>query len=186
MSVHKPKFKNITIEKIDRIVKHHLPYELWMMRESLSTARKGSPTWFRHNSHVEGLALHCRNLIEFLKNGDACAFNPADFTADTFKVNKKFIRPTLIDKINEQISHLTDDRTEDREEKFKPDDWTETVEAIEAEFARWVENLTAEWAKKWQERERIGESAPETMSVERSAKGACTAPTAVGGSSDDK
>jgi len=154
MSVHKPKLKNVAAMKVDRIIKHHLPYEFWMMRDSLAAARKGSPTWFEHNLHVEGLALHSRNLIEFLKNGDACAFSPADFTTNGFKVNKQFVRQGLIDKINEQISHLTDDRTEDREEKFGPDDWTETVEAIEKEFDRWIKNLAPDWAKKWDQNDK--------------------------------
>jgi hypothetical protein len=165
MSVHKPKFKNIPIEKVDRIVKHHLPYELWMMRDSLVAALKGASTRFQQNLQVEVFALHCRNLIEFLKGGDACAFNPADFTSHGFSVNRKFIRPRLIDKINEQISHLTNDRTENPDEKFNPDDWKETAAAIENEFSRWVKNLTPDWAKKWEQRERIGEHAAPTATL---------------------
>ncbi|MBR0985349.1 hypothetical protein [Bradyrhizobium liaoningense] len=179
MAVHKPKFKNIPLSAIDRIIKHHIPYELSMMRLSLAAALERGPNQFQQNLYVEGFALHCRNLIEFLKNGDACAFNPTDFTNTSFKVDKKFIRTKLIDKINEQISHLTDGRTEDQDEKFKPSDWQETADIIESEFSRWLQNLTPEWAEKWEQRERMGADVAETIVVEAGAGGACSAPTFV-------
>lgn len=82
----------------------------------------------------------------------------------------------MIDKINEQISHLTDDRTEDPNEKFNPDDWKETAAAIENEFGRWVKNLTPDWAK-WEERERMGENAAPTVTLRVGFGGATNATT---------
>jgi hypothetical protein len=110
MSVHKPKFKNIPPEVRDSFIKHQIPYERWMMQEALAAARRGAPSRFQQNLQVEGFALHARNLIEFLKNGEACGFNPTDFTTRAFSVNRKFIRDTLIEMINTQISHLTAER----------------------------------------------------------------------------
>jgi hypothetical protein len=178
MSVHKPKLKNIPQQAQDAFVQHHLPYELWMMRESLAAARRGAPTRFMQNLQVEGFAMHARNLIEFLKNGDACGFNPADFTTDKFSVNRKFIRSTLVDMINEQISHLTSDRTDNQEEKFDEPEWIETAGAIEKEFVRWTGNLTSDWAEKWEKRERMDEAArAQFLNVQSHFSGACTAPT---------
>jgi hypothetical protein len=157
MSVHKPKFKNIPIETADYFIKHHLPYELWMMQESPALAIKGAPM-VQHNLHVEGFALHARNLIEFLKNGESCGYDPTDFTTSAFSVNRRFIRSALIDMINNQISHLTTNRTHKREEKFDEQDWQETTKAVAEEFTRWSKNLKSEWAKKWEERERFGVS----------------------------
>jgi hypothetical protein len=131
VSVHKPKLKNIPPGRQDAFVQHHLPYELWMMHESLAAARRGATTRFQQNFQVEGFALHARNLIEFLKNGEACGFNPADFTTKAFSVNRSFIRATLVDMINEQISHLTSDRTEKQNEKFDEPEWLETANVIE-------------------------------------------------------
>jgi hypothetical protein len=179
MSVHKPKLKNIPQKTQDAFVQHHLPYELWMMRESLAAARKGAPTQFQHNLHVEGFAVHARNLIEFLKNGDGCGFNPADFTTEAFSVNRKFIRDTLVTMINEQISHLTSDRTENKNEKFDEPHWQETANAIEQEFKRWTDNLSSDWAKKWEERERMDEAAKFQMNIFGHFGGACTAPTSL-------
>jgi hypothetical protein len=135
------------------------------------------------NLQVEGFAMHARNLIEFLKNGEACGFNPADFTTDTFSVNRKFIRSTLVDMINEQISHLTSDRTEVQTEKFDEPEWTETAEVIEKEFERWIGNLNVDWAAKWEQRERMDEIArvKATITMRNHFSGACTAPTPITG-----
>ncbi|WP_316196299.1 MULTISPECIES: hypothetical protein [unclassified Bradyrhizobium] len=157
MSSHKPKFKNISADTTDWLIKHHLPYELWMMRESLAAARRGAPTRVQQNWQVEGFGLHSRNLIEFLKNGESCGFNPADFTTNAFSVNKRFLRSTLLDMINQQISHLTTGRTENPSCKFDEADWIETANAIEKEFKRWIDNLSPEWFEKWEQRERMGE-----------------------------
>src|SRR5262249_11710257 len=155
MSVHKPLLKNVPPLIRDAFVKHHLPYELWMMRTSLAAARKGAPTRFQQNLQVEGFALHARNIIEFLKNGDDCGFNPADFTTEKFSVNRMFLRPTLIKMVNEQISHLSSDRTENQNEKFDEPRWVETADAIEKEFNWWTDNLTADWATIWASRQRM-------------------------------
>jgi hypothetical protein len=107
MSVYKPKFQNIPMESRDSFIKHQIPYECWMMRESLAAALKGASGRFQQNLQVEGFALHARNLIEFLKNGDGCGFNPTDFTTSAFSVERTFIRGALVGMINTQISHLT-------------------------------------------------------------------------------
>jgi hypothetical protein len=130
------------------------------------------------NLQVEGFAMHARNLIEFMKNGDACGFNPADFTTHAFAVDRKFIRATLVDMINEQISHLTSDRTENQNEKFDEARWTETAESIEKEFVRWTCNLTNDWVEKWENRERMDEALhAQSVPVQSHFSGACTAPT---------
>jgi hypothetical protein len=177
LSVHKPKFKNIPMETRESFIQHHIPYERWMMRESLEAARRGAPTRFQQNLHVEGLALHARNLIEFLKNGDSCGFNPTDFTTAAFSVKPTFIRSTLVDKINQQIEHLTTKRTKKRKEKFDEPDWVETVHAVEKEFKRWIANLKPEWVKKWDERERMGEDDGGVLTVEGHVNGASSEPT---------
>ena len=145
------------------------------MRQSLATARRGATTQFQQNLQVEGFALHARNLIEFLKNGDASGFNPADFTTTDFSVNRSFVRGSLVEMINEQISHLSSDRTERQKEKFDEPAWLETANATEKEFKRWIDNLKPEWATKWGQREQMDEAA--TLEVEARFVGACTTPT---------
>jgi hypothetical protein len=176
MSVHKPKFKNIPSEACDSFVKHQIPYERWMMREALEAARRGAPSQFQHNLHVEGFALHVRNLIEFFKNGDSCGFNPTDFTTKAFSVNRKFIRDTLVEMINTQISHLTTARTEKSEEKFDEPDWKETADAVEEELNRWIASLAPEWATKWDLRERMSEVGSSVLDLTGHVNGASSAP----------
>lgn len=173
MSVHRPKFKNISTAALDSFIKHHLPYELWMMRDSYRAAVRGGRTRFEQNLQVEGFALHARTVIEFLKNGESCSFNPTDFTTAAFSVNRKFLRNTLLEMINQQISLLTVNRTEKQEEKFDAPDWKETLEAVENELCRWVQDLKPEWAAKWEQRERMGEA----ISTDKVVKGASSAPT---------
>jgi hypothetical protein len=43
-------------------------------------------------------------------------------------------------------------------EKFDEPKWLETADAIEKEFKRWIDNLTPEWAVKWEQRERMDEA----------------------------
>jgi len=177
MSVRKPKFQNIPMETCDSIIKHHIPYERWMMRDSLAAALRGAPNRFQQNLHVEGFALHARNLIEFLKNGESCSFSPTDFTTNAFSVERKFIRGTLVEMINTQISHLTVDRTQKQEEKFGEPEWRETAKAVEDELNRWIKNLKQEWAEKWKQRERMGEDEGGVINLEGHVDGPCTAPT---------
>jgi hypothetical protein len=165
----------------DAFVQHHLPYELWMMRECWAAAKRGATTRFQQNLQVEGFALHARNHIDLLKNGDGCGFNPADFTTAAFSVSRTFIRQTLVDMINEQISHVTSDRTEQQDGKFDVPEWLETANAIENEFQRWIANLKPEWAQKWEQRESMDEAARRELKIESHFGGACTAPTMITG-----
>jgi hypothetical protein len=177
MSVRKRKSKNVDEETKASLVQHHLPYELWMMREALYAARQGAESRFKQNLQVEGLAIHARNVIDFLKNAQTCGFNPTDFTAKNFSVNRRFIRPELAELINHQISHLTARRTENQNEKFDEPKWVEATEAIEKEFKRWSDNLTPDWAEKWEQRQMMGEAAQPGLAVPARFNGACTAPT---------
>jgi hypothetical protein len=186
MSVRKRKVKNVSQRTQDAFIQHHLPYELWMMRESLLAAKKGAPTQVQQNLQVEGFALHARNLIEFLKNGGACGFNPADFTTDKFSVKRTFIRQTLVDMINSQISQLTSNRTENQNEKFDEPHWLETADAIEKEFTRWTDNLNADWAKKWEQRDQMDETTGVMVSISGHFGGACTAPMFLSSSTFDR
>ena len=52
------------------------PVQVIVSQLDIDCAR-GAPTRFQENLHVEGPSP-C-NLIEFLKNGDGCGFNPTDF-----------------------------------------------------------------------------------------------------------
>jgi hypothetical protein len=108
-------------------------------------------------------------------------FNPADFTTAAFSVNRTFIRQKLVDMINEQISHLTSDRTEQQDEKFDAPEWLETANAIEKEFQRWVANLKPEWVHKWEQRERMNEAAKLELKIDGHFGGGCTAPTMITG-----
>jgi len=129
----------------------------------------------QQNMNVECFALHARNLIEFLKDGDDCGFDPTDFTTDGF-AKRLFIRSTLVKMMNDQISHLSSDRTENDHEKFGVAEWLEATNAIQDELRRWTSCLTPDWAAKWENRERMDEAAASEIAVLTNYNGASSAP----------
>jgi hypothetical protein len=141
--------KNITaIQKRD-FWEEHLPYEIEMMRATYQLAMQGSATQAMHNAMVESLLVHCRNIIEFLKYNPPCDFSPTFFTESTFRINRNFINKSLYDKINQQISHLTVERTRVTGDKLGPHEWKQIRDAIERELARMEAALTPTARADW-------------------------------------
>jgi hypothetical protein len=127
----------------------HLPYEIEMMRGLYDELSTGSSTWLMHNARIESFHIHARNLIEFFKNKRPCDFDPRLFTHGRYQPNGNFVDNRLEGKINQQISHLTADRTSDATKKLGPRDWAKIKGAVEKEIARWEEALSPEYKAKW-------------------------------------
>jgi hypothetical protein len=143
------KSKNITAEQKKEFWEEHLPYEISMMRAIYPFALQGSPSRALHNAMVETFLLHCRNIIEFFKYNPPCDFSPLFFTDGTFKINKTFVNAKLYEKINQQISHLTAERTALNKNKLGPNEWQLLEKQIEGEIARMEKALTQDAKKSW-------------------------------------
>jgi len=135
---------------------HHLPYEYDMLRGAaallaqlpLPSKTEKAEITIQRNSLIESCGIHARNLIEFFKNKDSCDFEPRYFTEQGYKLKKSFVRSTLVDKINYQISHLTRNRTRVAEEKLTGGDIIELVRVIGAEMDRMLRSLRRAWGAK--------------------------------------
>lgn len=120
-----------------------------MMRELHPEMLSGRYSQLIHNANVEAFLVHARNLIEFFKNKEPCDFDPRLFTKPGYEPNGNFIDSTLEAKINQQISHLTAERTAIAEEQLGPDEWAKIRGTIEAEIERFEKALRPEYEAKW-------------------------------------
>ena len=126
-----------------------------MMRELQPELLSGKYSQLIHNANIEAFLIHARNLIEFFKNKAPCNFDPRLFTAPDYEPDGNFIDSSLEAKINQQISHLTAERTAIAEEQLGPDQWAKIKKAIEAEIARFEKALAPEYQAKWTFHPRI-------------------------------
>ena len=55
-------------EQMIKIIGHHLPYEIQMMRFLLRELTSGNYSAGLHNANIESFTTHVRNIFEFLKN----------------------------------------------------------------------------------------------------------------------
>jgi hypothetical protein len=147
---------DVTDAVADEFFCEHLPYEIDMMRGMYAELKKGPHSvQLLQNSHIESFHIHARNLIEFFKNKTPCDFDPRLFTEPSYQPDGNFISAGLEAKINQQISHLTAQRTGAQEGKLGPDQWTEIGEAIEEQIERFEKALKAKYKPKWKYNKRI-------------------------------
>ena len=140
--------KSISPEIVESFFCDHLPYEIRMFRALLVEMYRKQSNQIVQNAVIESIAVHARNLIEFFKNKEACDFDPRRFTTSDYRPNGNFSRSTLESKLNQQVSHLTAERTSDVTKKFGIF-LKEIVDAIENEIGRFENALTPEYRSKW-------------------------------------
>ena len=133
----------------DEFFDEHLPYEISMLRFTFLELQQpvAGPLG---NVLIEAFCLHARNLIEFFKNKDSCDFDPREFTAAGHRLHKSFLPGALLMRINEQISHLTANRTVISAEKIGPADRLRMFMAIEGEVTRFASGLSLIYRPRWQ------------------------------------
>jgi hypothetical protein len=126
----------------------HLPYEIDMLRELYPELTGRRNTQLIHNAVVESFHTHARNLIEFFVMANNCNFDPRWFT-NGFNINQKFIKDTLVHKINQQISHLTAKRTKVGDDQLGEPQWEEIKNSIEGEISRFEAALSTSNKVTW-------------------------------------
>lgn len=140
---------NVTEEMVEACFARHLPYEIDMLRELRPELSSGRYTQLIHNSHVEAFLMHARNLIEFFKNKAPCDFDPRLFTVDSYEPRPTFLDAKLLDKINQQIAHLTAARSDLPSKQLGPAEWDRIMEALEGEISRFERALRPDHAPTW-------------------------------------
>jgi hypothetical protein len=122
----------------------HFPYELWMLEETYERL-KGLGSGVCRNILIESFCIHARNLIEFYRGSEKNDYMKAKFfTKDGIYKPKHVGDPDgeigreLYGKLNQQIAHLTKDRTSDPGKKIGHAAREAIFEAIQKETALFV------------------------------------------------
>ncbi|HWM48843.1 MAG TPA: hypothetical protein VNR11_18220 [Xanthobacteraceae bacterium] len=134
-----------------KLLGHHLPYEVNMFRALYSYVSQPSPSRLVRNAFIESFHLHARVIMEFLKDDRLCVVDPRRYTTSAFLVNGDFIPRKLEAKINQQIAHLTRERTDDEKYKLSDHEREQTFQVIQKELARWERELTPECRAVWEQ-----------------------------------
>ena len=120
-----------------------------MLRELYPELGSRKYTQLIHNSNIQSFCIHARNLIEFFKNKKPCDFDPRLFTDAAYEPDGNFIEHSLERKINQQIAHLTAQRTGNAKDQLGPKEWSDILEAVENQIERFEAALTPEFRKQW-------------------------------------
>lgn len=141
------------MQREEELVGEHLAYEIIMLHE-MRKALRGEPVPpnMIANAMMESFCLHARNLNEFFleKSNRADTLKASCFATSNYRrpENPKD-RGALFQKINEQISHLTAERTSIPEQKIGPADREEMYGWIYALLDYFGKHVRPELQSAW-------------------------------------
>ena len=128
-------------------MRDHVPYEIAMMRATHDALSQGVPPGICSNAYIESFAIHARALINFLNGKDGS--RAQDFAENYFPFASGQIRQGLIEKLNQQIPHITEKRFNTPEEKLNGADIDELRVRIDDELRRFLAHLTPHYREIW-------------------------------------
>jgi hypothetical protein len=164
-----------TKEQIHDYLDEHLPYMLKMLRYTHAQLHQPQH-YLMWNAHFESFAVHARNLVNFLANKDDGNFKAKEFS-DGFKAKTGNTIGNLIRLLDQQVFHLGKQRPREKVGKFKSDNAEPVKEWIETSFAEFLECLSEDLRKQFnEEKSRPEADAALVLSVAPGiAPSACTA-----------
>ena len=118
----------------------HLPYMLKMLRYTYGQMlqRQHYLSW---NAHFESFAVHARNLVKFLTNGDTGNFQATKFVRGGYRARNDDIRSAM-KKLESQVFHLAQNRPREAIGKFSTEpDAKKVHDWIESNFAEFLSKL---------------------------------------------
>ena len=131
----------------------HLFYEVWMLGSTLNKLKlrdfKDQKT---ANALIDSFCVRARNLNEFFleENNRADTLKASDFATDDYVVPKASNeRKVLFKKINKQISHLTNERTSEQEDKIGDPDREQMYGMLYVDLKNFSEHLKPELRPAW-------------------------------------
>jgi len=140
--------KKVTEQQLQDFLEEHLPYEVDMLRGTFELLQNET-SHARAYALMESFCIHGRNLIEFFKNKDSCDFDPRKIAKDGYELRKTFIDSSHLERINEQISHLTRKRTRTAAEKIGPSTRKLILDRVEDELERLKRGLNQKYIPMW-------------------------------------
>jgi hypothetical protein len=126
----------------------HLPYELAMMRYTISRLSSPGPDW---NAFVESFCVHARNLKQFVTNEKGKGNNSVvarDFTK-SFHEKCPSALMGAFQRLNAQMAHLAKTRSTDMTQKFTIDDARAILAWLEKALCKFRESLVLEDRNHW-------------------------------------
>lgn len=128
----------------EEILVEHLPYEIWMLRETHARLQSPPTDCVVRNALIEAFCIHARQLLEFFDNKQgkhAKDFTGANYAAAHLSGLTKYER----DKLNTQIAHVTTKRTIDPAEKIDHALRAKLLTALEREAQHFEGKLAPEF-----------------------------------------
>lgn len=128
----------------EEILREHLPYELWMLRETYARLKSPPADDVLRNALIEAFCIHARQLLEFFENKQA--LHAKVFTGGIYEAaHLSGLTNSDRDKLNTQIAHLTAKRTTDPTEKIGHSMREHYLMALEREAQNFEGKLTSEF-----------------------------------------
>jgi hypothetical protein len=134
---------------LDDLIAEHIPYEVIMMRETYDLLFAGAhPEGIVRNALIESFAIHARALTDFFNGRKGC--DARLFTRDgylPFKNGK--VSGRLVEKLNQQIPHITQKRYSDSMRKLNGKDIRELCQLLDQEVYAFMRCLTPHYFGMW-------------------------------------
>jgi len=107
-------------EVVELILGDSLPYELNMLEQMFIRLRVHQPDQWVVNALIESFCIHARTLCLFFANKDHV--KAKQFTGGSYAQYP--ISKLLVDKLHDQIAHLSANRTDVEEDKIGPQEYS--------------------------------------------------------------
>lgn len=128
----------------EEILGEHLPYELWMLRQTYEKLRSPPADKVLRNALIESFCIHARLLLEFFENKQGK--HAKDYTGGSYQATHLANLTRLErDKLNTQIAHMTGQRTVDTFKKIGPALRKKLITALEGEGMEFENQLTSKF-----------------------------------------
>jgi len=127
----------------------HLPYELKMLRFTRSQMSRTS-CYLSWNAYLESFAVHARNIVNFLTNGDKGNMNAKDLLINYRARIGSESGP--MNKLNQQVFHLAKDRSAESASKFNTDNVEAVTDWVEKNVKDFLSQLSEEMGKLFNEK----------------------------------
>lgn len=128
----------------EEILGEHLPYELWMLRETYARLKSPPADDVLRNALIEAFCIHARQLLEFFDNKQGK--HAKDFTGGNYATaHLSGLTKPERDKLNTQIAHVTANRTINPAEKICHALRAKFLTALEREAQHFEGKLASEF-----------------------------------------
>jgi hypothetical protein len=133
--------------KDEKLLDEHIPYEADMLSGTYEKLAGGIEDAIIRNAIIESYCIHCRNLINFLKNDDK-NLKVKDF-APTFDYKNVCKEKNYRELISNQVAHLSKKRHSESDEKIGPELWREMYIELSGQLEKFQVALEGDNKKHW-------------------------------------